>query len=98
MLDRLRYYWLPRLLFAGVLVLAGGLALAVGVAPALFARLPRSMTAVRLFAEDAAVRRTALASALGLTVTAFVFFRPPPPPRVVKKPSKNSPPGNIAGA
>jgi hypothetical protein len=30
----------------------------------------------RLFADDATVRRTALASALGLFVTAWVFFRP----------------------
>jgi hypothetical protein len=31
-----------------------------------------------LFAEDRAVRRTGLASALGLVVTAYVFFRPRP--------------------
>lgn len=36
---------------------------------------------VRLFAEDTTVKRTALASALGLLVTAWVFFRPRPPVR-----------------
>ena len=38
---------------------------------------------VRLFAEDATVRQTAIASALGLVVTAFAFFRGPylRPPR-----------------
>jgi hypothetical protein len=35
-----------------------------------------------LFAHDAALRRTSLASAAGLVVTACVFFRPGPrPPR-----------------
>lgn len=38
---------------------------------------------VRLFAQDATVRQTAIASALGLVVTAFAFFRGPylRPPR-----------------
>jgi hypothetical protein len=37
----------------------------------------------RLFAHDATVRQTAIASALGLVVTAFAFFRGPylRPPR-----------------
>ncbi len=97
MFDRLRYYWLPRVRFVGTLGVAGGLALAVVGAPWVQAQLPRPAVAVRLFAEDAAVRQTAIASALGLAVTAFVFFRPPAGPPS-KKPSKNSPPGNIAGA
>ena len=38
---------------------------------------------VALFARDVVVRRTALAAAVGLVATAFVFFRPPyvRPPR-----------------
>jgi hypothetical protein len=47
-----------------------------------------------LFAYDATVRRTTLASAVGLLVTACVFFRPPgqvPPPR-------RRPPSDVAGA
>jgi hypothetical protein len=95
MWDSIHNYWLPRLLFAGSLGCAGGLALVVLVAPWLAGRLPEP--AGRLFAEDVAVRRTALACAAGLAVTAFVFFRPPPAPRV-RKSSRNSPPGNVAGA
>lgn len=38
---------------------------------------------VRLFAEDITVQRTALASSLGLIVTAWVFFRPRPAVRSV---------------
>ena len=49
--------------------------------------------AVALFARDAALRRTSVASAAGLLVTAGVFFRPrrlPPTPR--RRPS------SVAGA
>jgi hypothetical protein len=52
---------------------------------------------VYLFAHDAAVRRTSLASAMGLLVTACVFFQPAldnaaqiPPPRKRRS--------NVAGA
>jgi hypothetical protein len=47
-----------------------------------------------LFAGDATLRRTAVASALGLLVTASVFFRAPPgaPPRR-KRPRPPGPPG-----
>ena len=44
---------------------------------------------LELFARDATLRRTAVASALGLVVTASIFFRAPPrrkPPR---------PPGSV---
>jgi len=44
----------------------------------------------RLFAEDSTVKRTALASAIGLIVTAWVFFRPRPAARSVVE-SKTSP-------
>jgi hypothetical protein len=54
-----------------------------------------------LFARDAAVRRTAVASALGLAVTASVFFRPgvglPTLPRKVRQ-SRRPPPPAGAGA
>ena len=74
MLDSLRYVWLPRLLFLGTLAFAGGLGLAVLGAAWAAERWPAA--AVRLFAEDSTVRKTALACAAGLTATAFVFFRP----------------------
>jgi hypothetical protein len=97
MWERLRTFWLPRALFLGTLCCATGLAVAVGAAPWMATQMTRPNRAVHLFAEDLAVRRTALASSIGLAVTAFVFFRPPAP-RPAKKSSKNSPPGNIAGA
>jgi hypothetical protein len=53
-----------------------------------------------LFARDAAVRRTALASALGLAVTACVFFRPPGSRlgRRTPRPPRPAPPAPFAGA
>ncbi len=55
-----------------------------------------------LFARDAAVRRTATASAFGLLVTACIFFRRPgasrPPIPVKRKPSRLPPPPHVAGA
>src|SRR5438876_24216 len=42
-----------------------------------------------LFARDAALRRTAIASALGLVVTASIFFRAPP------KRNRPRPPGAV---
>ena len=64
----------PRLLFFTTLALAFLLAGAVLAVP--WFREAGSSRLLVLFAEDTVVRRTALASALGLLVTAFVFFRP----------------------
>jgi hypothetical protein len=70
-------------MFRGTCGLAGLLVTAVVLAPWLhgwaegggsWARL------MELFANDAAVRRTSLAAAAGLVVTAYVFFGPPAPP------------------
>jgi hypothetical protein len=81
-----------RVLFIGTLATAAALVIAVLVSP----WLPQSLPLVPLFAADLAVRRTALASAAALAVTAFVFFRPSTRP---KKPSPNEPPpGTMAGA
>jgi hypothetical protein len=67
---------LPRLLFRLACLTSGLLVLAVLAAPWLDGRgnLPR---VVSLFAHDAALRRCTLATALGLLVTACVFFQPP---------------------
>lgn len=89
---------LQRLLFVGTLALAAALALLVPAAPQMHAALSDDSPVVRLFAEDAVVRRTALASALGLAVTAFVFFRPVRLPRPNRRPPRPGPPGGIAGA
>jgi hypothetical protein len=52
-----------------------------------------------LFAHDATIRRTAIASAVGLMVTACIFFRPPrrPYPRKRKR-TTAPPPPSVAGA
>jgi hypothetical protein len=96
--------WLPRWLFRLTLLVAMGLVGLVLVAPMCddepgrpnsdWARL------LALFAHDLAVRQSALASAVGLYVTAFVFFRPlgksrPASPRQPKLPR---PPVNVVGA
>lgn len=50
-----------------------------------------------LFARDVVVRRTAVASALGLIVTACVFFQAPKAgPAPVDTPART--PGNVVGA
>jgi hypothetical protein len=75
--------WLGRWLFRGTCGLAGLLVLAVVLAPWLegwaAAGEPSAAWArvLTLFAHDSAVRRTTLASAAALVVTAFVFFLPP---------------------
>jgi hypothetical protein len=65
--------WLPRLLWRLTLVVSALLALLVVAAP-WFDTGERAL--LTLFAKDQAVRRTTLASALGLLVTAAIFFRP----------------------
>ncbi len=90
MLERLRETWLPRLLFLLTAAAALGLLAAVLLAPALYRQ--DAPVLVRLFARDAVVRRTAVASGLGLLVTACVFFRPVPPKE------KKGPPNLMAGA
>ncbi len=76
MLQRLRDIWLPWTLFLLTTVIALSLLLAVPLAPSLDREGGPAL--VRLFARDAVVRRTAVASGLGLLVTACVFFRPAP--------------------
>jgi hypothetical protein len=55
-----------------------------------------------LFARDITLRRTALASTVGLIVTACVFFRPPAGPRSGSRRLKQSrlppPPPTVVGA
>jgi hypothetical protein len=96
MLDHLRYLWLPRLCFLFTSIAALALLAAVLLAPWLLPeRSPPRL--LELFARDATVRRTAIGAAVGLLVTAFLFFRPAVPRP--KKPSPKEPPtGNMAGA
>jgi hypothetical protein len=70
---------MSRVLFGLALLAAAALVLAVLTAPALDAgeTAPHGWAAVvALFARDAALRRTSLASAAGLVVAACVFFQP----------------------
>jgi hypothetical protein len=94
--------WLPRFLFWLTLGIAAVLISLVLFAPLLdneevqphgWSRL------VRVFAQDVTLRRTAIASALGLMTTACVFFRTPSLSR--RAPSHQPrlpPPSNMAGA
>jgi hypothetical protein len=73
---------LPRLLFAAACATAVLLCAAVVAAPWLDGGGAQGWRLLALFAHDAALRRTSLAGAAGLVVTACVFFRPGPrPPR-----------------
>ena len=70
--------WLPWLLFRLTLAVAGALVAAVLLAPLLDAGTTPTdgwSRLLALFARDATLRRTALASAVGLAVTACVFFQ-----------------------
>jgi O-antigen ligase len=96
MWDRLQNVWLPRLCFLTTLTMALALVAAVIAGPWLVPSAAAPLL-LELFAQDGTVRRTALASAAGLLVTAFVFFRP-----TASSPKKSSPKeprsGNMAGA
>ena len=78
-----------RLLFWLACAVSAGLLGLVLFAP-LLAREPGSAPRwLVLFGHDATVRRTAVASALGLVVTASIFFRAPP------KRKRPRPPGAV---
>jgi len=85
---------LPRALFLLNFFLAAVLTFLVFLAPVLAGWDSRLLN---LFAQDATLRRTALASAIGLVVTAWVFFRPPAGAAAVAK-TPRLPPNNVVGA
>ena len=93
MLHRLLDLWIPRLLFIASLGVALALSGAVLVSPWVIDS--ESSTLLKLFAEDATVRRIALISAAGLTLTAFLFFRVRGPDS--RRPPRQ-PPRTMAGA
>lgn len=68
---------LSRVLFWLTCGVAAGLVLLVVVASLTEGRWSEEERILYLFAHDATLRRTSLASALGLIVTAFVFFQGP---------------------
>ena len=96
MLQELRDYWLPLMLFAGTLLIAVGLLLLVALMPFAIDYVP--IAPLTLFAEDATVRRLSIAGAIGLIVTAFVFFRPNASVFARKVPSKKPTDDTMAGA
>ncbi len=102
MFGRLPSSWLPRFLFGLTVGLSAFLILLVFLCPWLDNGQVQSRgwpQVVGLFARDVTLRRTTLASALGLVVTACVFFRQPAlPPRVPPKTRGPVPPSGMAGA
>jgi hypothetical protein len=69
--------WFSRLLYRSTLGMAGLLIIAVFASPFLgFLNQP----IIALFATDLVLRRTALASAIGLIATGVIFFRRPNDP------------------
>jgi hypothetical protein len=105
MSGRLRLAWLPRLLFRLTLGVSAVLVVVVLAAPLVDYGGPQPAGGWRLVAvcaRDAALRRTAVASAIGLAVTACVFFRPEGAPgsagRRPKSPRTPPPPAAVVGA
>lgn len=102
--SRSRPFWLPSLFFWITLGLSGLLLALVGLSPwveSFGSSFHGGSRLLELFARDVTLRRTAIASALGLTVTAYVFFRPTGAGvSVIKrsKPPKSPPPPRIVGA
>ncbi len=97
--------WLSRLLFGLALVASAGLILLVIVAPLLDHDGPAPggwPGVVAVFARDGTLRRTAVASGLGLFATACIFFRPraaaAPPGRRRPRQTRQPPPPDVAGA
>lgn len=79
MYARFRDHWLPWMLSRFFMLVAGFLILLVLACPFLDNGRGsgiRGQNLVTVFARDLAVRRTAVASALGLAATAWIFFRP----------------------
>jgi hypothetical protein len=91
--------WVPRILFWSCIGVAVVLMILVMLAP-LLASGGRELHGWRrllaLFGHDAALRRTSLASAIGLSVTGCIFFRVPARPR--SRGPKLPPPVDIVGA
>lgn len=80
--------WFSRLLFLLVIALSAGILGLVLIAP----WLESSSRIIVLFATDATVRQTSLACAIGMLVTACVFFRARQNRQPVRK---STPPGAI---
>ncbi len=92
--------WVGRILFVLGCTLAGLIVAAVFLAP-LFddGAEPSDHRAIAVLARDTVLRRTCLASAAGLVVSACVFFRPSPRSTTEAMPPPRRPQaGGMAGA
>ncbi len=104
MLERIRRDWFSYLLDLVTLAVSFVLILLVLIAPWVDTHQTRPQgwsLWLAVFARDLVLRRTAVASALCLAVTACVFFRPPRKRRPLGKgqrPPKPPPPPSMAGA
>lgn len=105
MTPRSRHPRLPRLLFFLAVSTSVALFVVVFAAPALDngEQSPKkgAVRLTSLFARDLLVRRTAIAGAIGLLATAFIFFRTAGEGRASSRrgrPPRLPPPRNIAGA
>ena len=87
--------WFAWLVYRLLLLAAAGLILLVIAAPWLENKVSSRVLVV--FARDTTLRRTTVASALGLIVTACVFFRTPAARRESTK-SSQARPSDMAGA
>jgi hypothetical protein len=85
-----------KFLFVVTMGIALGLGGAVTVSPTFYRPETGQHRLLEIYAEDLAVRRTSLACALGLAVTAFVFFRGTKPP--ISSPLPESKPSESAPA
>jgi hypothetical protein len=88
--------WFAWLLYRLLLLISAGLILLVIVSPWVENTVTSRVFVV--FARDTTLRRTALASALGLIATAYVFFRSPGPVRRESPKASPRPPSDMAGA
>jgi hypothetical protein len=96
MWQELRDYWLPLMLYLATLTAAGLLLVVLVFLPHVAGYLPISHRLIDLFTTDSTVRRTGFAGAVGLLVTAFVFFRPNAAAR--RSSAKKPPYDTMAGA
>jgi len=98
MVRQLRWPWLPRVLRWLSLLVAAGLVAMVSLSPHLADTIPPHKL-LRLFAQDAVLRRSAIAAAIGLAVSAFIFFKSPPrSPLQSYQAPRGSSPGDVIGA
>jgi hydrogenase/urease accessory protein HupE len=98
MWQRIREYWIPKLLFLATVLMGFCLGTFVVLLPFVHDVLPRRHALLTLFAEDTTVRRSALAAAVGLIVTAIVFFRPNYSSSAKKRSNGKSAVDTMAGA